>query len=193
MSQIEEQNVVNQILNGNIHAFELIVNDFKERVINICFSYTNDLTDAEDISQEVFIEVYKSLHQFKKQASLATWIYRIASNKSIDHIRKRKRLKRGSELTGYLEDQKNIDWVTQNQSTPMDEVIQIQRKELLYYGLSKLPKRQKEAFVLTQIEGFDQKSAAEILETSVKSIESLVIRGKKKLKSVLEKQIKYYL
>lgn len=193
MNQIEEQEIVDQFLGGDIQVFEVIVNDFKDRVMNICFSYTNDLNDAEDVSQEVFIEVYKSLRQYKKQSSLATWIFRIASNKSIDFIRKRKRLKRGNSLTSYLEDYKNIDWINQGQQNPADELIQEQRKQLLYFGLSKLPTRQKEAFVLTQIEGFDHKSAAEILQTSVKSIESLVVRGKKKLRSMLEKQIKDYM
>lgn len=193
MGQVEEQEIINQVLDGNIYSFETIVNNYKERVINICFSYTNDQNDAEDISQEVFIEVYKSLNQYKRQAALATWIFRIASNKSIDHIRKRKRLKRGSALTSYLDDSINEDWMIHRQHNPADELIQEQRKQLLYAGLSKLPTRQKEAFVLTQIEGFDHKSAAEILKTSVKSIESLVIRGRKKLRAVLEKQIKDYL
>lgn len=193
MSQIEEQEIVDQLLGGDIQIFEVIVNDFKDRVMNICFSYMNDLNDAEDVSQEVFIEVYKSLSQYKKQSSLTTWIYRIASNKSIDFIRKKKRLKRGSSLTSYLEDYKKADWINQSQQDPAEELIQEQRKQLLYLGLSKLPTRQKKAFVLTQIEGFDHKSAAEILQTSVKSIESLVIRARKKLRLVLEKQIKDYL
>lgn len=193
MSQIEEQGIVDQLLGGDIQIFEVIVNDFKDRVMNICFSYVNDLNDAEDVSQEVFIEVYKSLSQYKKQSSLATWIYRIASNKSIDFIRKKKRLKRGSSLTFYLEDYKKADWINQSQQNPAEELIQAQRKQLLYLGLSKLPTRQKKAFVLTQIEGFDHKSTAEILQTSVKSIESLVIRARKKLRLVLEKQIKDYL
>lgn len=191
MNQQEEQIIVNQILDGDIQLFELIVDNFKERIINVCFSYTNNLTDAEDISQEVFIEVFKSLQQFKKQSSLSTWMYRIASNKSIDYIRMKKRLKRGVSQTFYLEDQKNIEAVIDND--PLDELIQEQRKEFLYFGLAKINDRQKRAFVLTQIEGFDHKTAADIMDTSVKSIESLVIRSKKKLKSLLKKQIREYL
>lgn len=193
MVQQEEQGIVKEILAGNMRSFELLINDFKERVINICYSYTNNLADAEDISQEVFIEMYKSLKKFKGDASLSTWIFRIASNKSLDHIRKQKRVKRGAGLTSYIEDFKNNDWSSGSMSIPDNELIVTQRKELLYYGLSKLPSRQKEAFVLTQIEGLNQQEVSEIMNVSVKSIESLVMRGRKKLKSILEKQIKQYL
>ncbi|SMO77937.1 RNA polymerase sigma-70 factor, ECF subfamily [Saccharicrinis carchari] len=193
MVQQHEQDIVDRIIAGDMRAFELLVNNFKERVINICFSYTNNLTDAEDISQEVFIELFKSLKKFKGDAALSTWIFKIASNKSLDHIRKQNRIKRGAGLTTYMEDLKNNDWADGNKAVADSKLIDKQRKEWLYYGLSKLPKRQNEAFVLTQIEGMDQQAVSQIMGTSVKSIEALVARGRKKLKSVLAKQIKEYL
>ncbi len=188
-----EKEIIEQIVDGNMRFFESLVNDYKDRVINICYSYTNDLQEAEDVSQEVFIELFKSLKSFKGNSSLSTWIYRIASNKSLDHIRKTKRIKRGAELTSYIEDLKNSNWMDNAYGSPDVLIIQEQRKELLYYGLSKLSGRQKEAFVLTQIEGLTQQVVSEIMETSTKSIESLVLRARKKLKTMLEKQIKEYL
>ncbi len=193
MVQQNEQDIVERIIAGDMRAFESLVNDFKERVMNICFSYTNNLVDAEDVSQEVFIELYKSLRKFKGDAALSTWIFKIASGKSLDHIRKQKRIKRGAGLTSYIEDFKNNDWSAGNSGNPDNEMIHSQRKEWLYYGLSKLPNRQREAFVLTQIEGMDHQAVGQIMETTVKSVEALVTRGRKKLKSILEKQIKEYL
>lgn len=193
MVQQHEQDIVDRIIAGDIRAFELLVNDFKERVINICYSYTNNLTDAEDVSQEVFIELYKSLKGFKGDSTLSTWVFKIASSKSLDHIRKHKRIKRGAGLTSYIEDFKNKDWSDGNGGEPDNALIQKQRKEWLYYGLSKLPKRQKEAFVLTQIEGMDQQAVSQIMDATVKSVEALVMRGRKTLKSILAKQIKEYL
>ncbi|WP_083631159.1 RNA polymerase sigma factor [Labilibacter marinus] len=193
MDQVKELDIINQILAGNMREFESLVNDYKERVINICYSYTNDIADAEDISQEVFIEVYKSLKKFNAKSSISTWIFRIASNKSLDHIRKQKRIKRGADLTSYISDFKNNEWSVGAAEDPSDILIQEQRKELLYYALSRLQSRQKEAYVLTQIEGLSQQVVGEIMNTSAKSIESLLLRAKKKLKSILEKQIKNYL
>ncbi len=192
MIQVEEKINIDSLIEGDYNTFEVVVNTFKDKVINVCFSYVNNLADAEDIAQEVFIELYKSISNFKKQSSLSTWIYRIASNKSIDFLRNKKRIKRGSGKIDYLEDQNNnFDWRTNYYSTD-DLLVHQQRKELLHQAIEKLATRQKEAFVLTQIEGVDQKTAAEILETSIKSIESLVNRAKKKLRKILEKRISEY-
>ncbi len=192
MIQVEEKINIDSLIEGNYTTFELVVNAFKDRVINICYSYVYNINDAEDIAQEVFIELYKSISSFKKQSSLSTWIYRIASNKSIDFLRNKKRVKRGNGKVDYLEDNNNnLNWSTNSQNAD-DLLIQQQRKELLYEAIEKLSSRQKEAFVLTQIEGLDQKTTADILETSVKSVESLVNRAKKKLRKILEKRIAEY-
>ncbi len=173
--------------------FETLVNEFKNKVVNICFSYTNNLEDAEDVSQEVFIEVYRSIKNFKKESSISTWIYRIASNKAIDFLRKQKRLKRGSGRISYLEDFSRTDFSSSADQIADDPLIQEQRKDLLYSAISKLKDKQKQAFVLTQIEGMSQQQTAEVMNSTVKSVESLVMRARNKLRQILEKQIKHYL
>ncbi|MCW3788650.1 RNA polymerase sigma factor [Plebeiibacterium sediminum] len=194
MIQLEEKIDIDSLLEGNYAAFENVVNTFKNKVVNLCYSYVNNTDDAEDIAQETFIELYKTIKKFKKQSSLSTWIYRIASNKSIDFIRSKKRVKRGHGKISYLEDHQNIqEWGVPGSEQADERIIQQQRKELLYDALEKLSSKQKEAYVLTQIEGLDQKTTADILETTVKSVESLVIRAKKKLKQILEKRIKEFL
>lgn len=193
MLQQQNQDITEKIKAGDMRAFELLVNDFKERVMNICLSYCNNKTDAEDIAQEVFIEIYKSIRKFKGDSALSTWVFKIASNKSLDHIRKQKRLKRGASVTSYIEDLKNYAWADGNTMVPDSKLIEKQRKEWLYDGLSKLPKRQNEAFVLTQIHGMDQQGVSEIMDCTVKSVESLVLRGRKKLKSILSKRLKEFL
>jgi RNA polymerase sigma-70 factor (ECF subfamily) len=186
---ISKNNRANKLL----FDFESIVADYQDKVLNICYSYTNNIPDAEDIAQNVFIELYQSLNKFQYKSSLSTWIYRIASNKSIDFLRNTKRQKRGGGQITYLDDENNWGSNTVDADSADCELIQQQRKELLYKGLERLPTRQREAFVLTQIEGLDYKETADVLQTSVKSVESLVVRGKKKLKLVLIKHLKEYL
>ncbi len=194
MIQLEEKIDLDNLLEGDYNAFEHVVNSFKDKVMNICYSYTYNMDDAEDIAQEVFIELYKSIRKFKKESSLSTWIYRIASNKSIDFLRSKKRVKRGSGKISYLEDHlNNGEFVNIKVEEADERIIQQQRKELLYQAMEKLSTKQKEAYILTQVEGLDQKTTADILNTTVKSVESLVIRAKKKLKQTLEKRIKEYL
>jgi len=173
--------------------FEDVVNVFKDRVINICYSYVRKTVDAEDIAQEVFIEVFKSMDKFRGQSTLSTWIFRIASNKSLDYIRSNNRIKRGKNNVTYLEDseywKENVNAVT----SADEEIIDAQRRELFYNALSKLNSKQQEVYVLTQIEGMSQQEVADILKTTIKSVESMVVRARKKLRKVLEKHIKDYL
>jgi RNA polymerase sigma-70 factor (ECF subfamily) len=193
IKSLKKDRTENKILNEFHSDFESIVADYQDKVLNVCYSYTNNMPDAEDIAQNVFVELYQSLNKFQHNSSLSTWIYRIASNKSIDFLRKKKRQKRGGGHITYLDDEKN--WGRNGVAPDCTDcdLIQQQRKELLYWGLEHLPTRQREAFTLTQIEGLDYKETADILHTSVKSIESLVVRGKKKLKQVLIKHVKEYL
>ncbi len=179
-------------INGDSSAFEWIVNFYKNKVFRICYSYTNNEHDAEDVAQEVFIEIYKSMASFNQKSQISTWIYRIASSKSIDHIRKNKRKKRDQSVLSYLDDDQSY-MELESDGSASDAIANNQRKDFLYQGLSQLADRQKQAFVLSQIEGMTHKEIAEIMETTVKSVEVLIVRGKKKLKKVLEKQIKNYL
>ncbi len=183
---------IKQAIEGDRRAFECIVKSYKDKVFRICYSYTNSVHDAEDIAQDAFVEVYKSMGTFNQQSSVSTWIYRIASNKAIDHIRKHKRKKRDTGVLNYLDDDQNT-FEIEAEGSAAEDIISQQRRKFLYQGLNKLPERQKKAFVLTQIEGMTHKEVAEIMQTTVKSIEVLVVRGRKKLKQVLEKQIQNYL
>lgn len=173
--------------------FEDVVNVFKDKVVNICYSYVRRVEDAEDIAQEVFIELYRSMSKFKGQSTISTWIFRIASNKSMDYIRSNKRLKRGSNSTSYLED---VEYWKVNDADGKNadtDIIDKQRKELFYSALAKLNSKQHEVYVLTQIEGLTHQQVADILKSSVKSVESTVVRARKNLKKILEKHIKDYL
>lgn len=73
--------------------FNQIVHNYKDRILNVCYRFVLNKEDAEDLTQEVFIEIYKSFGSFKGDSGIYTWIYRIAVNKSLDFLRKNKRQK----------------------------------------------------------------------------------------------------
>ena len=95
--------LIEELKNGLPEAFRALVGQYCHHVVSTCYSFVNSREDAEDIAQEVFIEVYKSIHQFRNESDLNTWIYRICINKSFDLLRKQKRKKRMADLRGlYL-------------------------------------------------------------------------------------------
>lgn len=151
--------------------------------------------EAEEAAQDVFIEVYKSVDKFRGDAKLSTWMYRIATTKSLERIRKQKTQKRFAffqSLTGG-----DKDYETANHATFEHPGVVLENKEhaqTLFNTIKTLPDNQRIAFTLHKVEGLPYQEIAEVLETSVSSVESLMFRARKnlkqKLKSYYEKNFK---
>ena len=162
--------------------FESIVRKHQEKVRNTCFRFVKNAEDAEDVAQEVFLQVYESMSHFRGEAELSSWIYRIAVNKSLDFIRLKTRKKRFAKLTslfGFGEKDEVLDIpVPEN---PHNELEGKERKQILDWAVNTLPERQKTAITLSRYEGFSNKEVADIMDMSVSAIESLIHRAKKSL------------
>ena len=158
----------------------------QEKVRNTCFRFLKNKEDADDVAQEVFIQVYESMQSFKGEAGLSTWIYRIAVNKSLDFIRKKKRKKRFGQLTslfGFNEEKEEI--VLPAEGTPLQELENKERKQVLDAAIDKLPENQKKVVTLGKYQGFSNKEIAGIMDVSLSSVESLMHRAKKNLHDLL--------
>ncbi|MEL7002774.1 MAG: sigma-70 family RNA polymerase sigma factor [Bacteroidota bacterium] len=171
---------------GEEAAFKTLVESFQDRVYNTCLGVLRNAEDADDMAQEVFIEVYRSVNKFKEESSLATWIYRIAVNKSMELIRMRKRQKRFAWLTSLfgkedLYGEKHADFVH-----PGVQLENQERSKILFDKIEDLPENQRVAFVLHKIEGLAYSEIADVMKLSVSSVESLMHRAKKNLKKWLE-------
>jgi RNA polymerase sigma-70 factor, ECF subfamily len=160
--------------------FENIYNEYKKLVYNMCLHYLLNAEDAQDITQEVFVKVYQRHHQYNKEAaSLKTWICRIAINQCLDFLKAEKRGKRFGFLTAlfYPDSGEPItDAITINHPG-----IETEDKEALHNLLQiiyTLPENQKTAIILSKIEDRTQKEVAEIMNISIKAVESLLQRAK---------------
>lgn len=182
---------IQELKNGSQFGFKQLVESHKNKVINTCFGFVHNRADAEDIAQDVFVEVYQSVNNFNEDSSISTWIYRIAVNKSLDFIRKSKRKKRWAELTRINLDSKNeTDHWFADDNNPQLTLENLERIKILNSAIDTLPQNQRAAFTLHKYEDLSYKEVAEILNTSVSSVESLMHRAKINLQQKLEK---YYL
>nr|WP_299174693.1 RNA polymerase sigma factor [uncultured Allomuricauda sp.] len=168
-------------------AYSRLLDEYQAKVFNTCVSFVPNREDAEDIAQEVFVEVYHSVHKFKGNSKLSTWIYRISVNKSLEFIRKKSAKKRFGfmkSITGG-----DIPMDKSNYFTEFDHPgIQMENKEkseTLFNAINKLPEDQKVAFTLNKIDGLSYKEISEVTEKSVSSIESLLFRARKNLQKIL--------
>ena len=142
---------------------------------------------SEDITQEVFIQVYHSVAQFKGDSKVSTWLYRITVTKSLDFLRSKKRKKRFAFIQSLFGADSNEPLV--EQASFVHPGVQLENKEtaaILFRAVDKLPENQKTAFTLHKVEGLSYQEVAEVMEVSLSSVESLLFRAKSNLQSYLK-------
>lgn len=184
---MNEEELIQSIQKGDETAFKKLVDKYQLMVVNTCKSFVHRLHDAEDISQEVFIEIFHSAHKFRGESKLSTWIYRITVNKSLNYIRdhKKKSLVKsiGNTLFGMNE---RLDIPANTYADRPDLLTENnERKAGLYKAIDALPERQKVAFNLNKFENLSYREIADVMQLSVSSIESLIHRAKLNLQKAL--------
>jgi RNA polymerase sigma-70 factor, ECF subfamily len=180
--------MIKEIEAGNRLAAKQLVDSFQVRVYNICFSLLHNIHDAEDITQEVFIEVLQHLHTFRGDSELGTWIYRIAVNRSLNFIRKNKKLRWWKQVDDFLtfKETDSDEPLIYNQPTEQEE-----EKRILYKAIDSLPDNQRIAFTLNKIDEFSYNDVAQTMNISHAAVESLLHRAKLNLQKSLKKYYDY--
>jgi RNA polymerase sigma-70 factor (ECF subfamily) len=181
-----ETEIIKKLQQGDEQAFRQLVENYQKRVVNTCYGLVHSTEDAEDIAQDVFIEVFRSIQNFRADAKLSTWIYRISVNRSLNFIRDNKRRKwflKFEEATPAKNQQ--INSATLHRETPAAELEASERANILHQTVAALPKNQKTAFTLNKYEDLSYKEIAEVMELSVSSVESLIHRAKLNLQKKL--------
>ena len=183
---MDETQIISQLKAGDETAFQQVVDAFQKKVLNTCLGFVPNKHDAEDIVQEVFIEVFRSVHKFRGDSKLSTWIYRITTTKCLEHIRSKKRQKRKSffqSLIGMHENASRIKAFDYDHPGVLME--NKERSKTLFAAIEKLPENQRVAFTLNKVEGLSYQEVTEIMEVSLSSVESLLFRAKKNLQKYL--------
>jgi RNA polymerase sigma-70 factor, ECF subfamily len=179
-----ETEIIQKLQQGNEPAFKMLVETYQKLVVNTCFGLLQNTEDAEDIAQEVFIEVFRSIQNFRADAKLSTWLYRIAVNRSLNHIRDNKRRKWFQSFDDVVKE-KNLQLNQYASENPGTELENMQRANILHEAIGSLPENQKTAFTLNKYEDLSYKEIAEIMDISVSSVESLIHRAKTGLQKKL--------
>ena len=166
-------------------TIEEIVEKYQDRVYNTCLGFLKNEEEAQDLAQEVFINIFQHLARFKGDASLSTWIYRIAVYKCLEQIRKSRRLKRQGNILEM--DSKTDKIISTNPFYhPGVELENKERATILFGAIDQLAEPQKIAFTLHKVEGLSYEEISKIMEKSLSSIESLMHRAKMNLRTKLK-------
>jgi RNA polymerase sigma factor (sigma-70 family) len=183
---VTETELITQLKDGDQAAFRQLVEQNQDLVYNTILGLVQNETEAEDISQDVFIKVYEKISSFKGEAKLSTWLYRIATTTALDHLRMKKRKKRFgliSSLTGQADQE---DSQVPDFNHPGVSLDNKERSRILFRAIDQLPENQKAAFTLHKLEGLSYREISEVLQTSVPAVESLMSRANGNLRKYLE-------
>lgn len=184
---MNELELVERLKRGEEPAFKIIVDTWQNMVYNTALGILQQAEDAEDVTQEVFVEVYESVAGFKGDSKFSTWLYRIAITKSLDHIRKKKRKKRFAFLQSLFGLNEEEVAHAAEFHHPGVSLENKERAAVLFQAIDGLPANQKVAFTLHKLEGLSYQEVAEVMQTSLSSVESLMHRAKGNLRKWLEK------
>jgi len=181
-----DKELISGIINRDHTTIQYLVSTYHKKVIKTAYYFLHDMNDAEDLAQDVCIEILESAAHFKGNSSLNTWIYRIAVNKSLNFIRKNKRKQLFSQLESIFRKTDETTSLENIEPAIVDtQVDDAERRMILEKTISSLPENQRTAFILSKYDDMAYKEIAEIMNVSLASVEQLLHRAKMNLQKKL--------
>jgi RNA polymerase sigma-70 factor (ECF subfamily) len=177
-----------RVKRGDDAAFAELVDKYKQPVMNLNYRILRDATEAEDLAQNVFIQVHKSAHRYQATARFSTWLFTIARNLCLNELRRRSRHPADS-LEGAnpeTEDQPARQFEDYKTALPTDTLLHRELEEKIEQALSDLPETQRTALLLCRRDDLSYEEIAEIVGCSLSATKSLIHRGRETLKQQLK-------
>jgi RNA polymerase sigma factor (sigma-70 family) len=185
-----EVELIKKLQQGEQEAFKKVIDLYQNMVYNTIISIVQNEADAEDITQEVFIQVYQSVGSFKGDAKFSTWLYRITIAKSLDNEKRKRRKKRFAFMQSLFGEDGQAQYHPVEFNHPGVILDNKEKAGELFKALQKIPDNQRIVFTLNKIEGLNNNEIAEIMNITFYAVESLLARAKTNLKKELKT---YYL
>lgn len=184
-----EKELIRKAASGDLDAFEKLVQLKKEKVFWISFQITGNDEDSKDISQMVFLRLWKILKRFRAEKNFNTWLYRITVNMSIDYLR----AQRGRGKTIALEDLSGVLTESQEETSRPYHQMEVKDIQGIYNTLSRtLTPKQKAIFSLKEIEGFSTQEISRIMKISHSTIRNHLFQARQMMKRGLKKYFPEY-
>lgn len=175
---------IEELKQGKQSAFKALVDNYQQRVYNTCLGFVKNPEEADDLTQEVYIEIFRSILKFRMDSKLSTWIYRIAVTKSLESLRAKKRKKRFAVLRSlFYQDDSALEIPDYEHPGVIAE--NKERGKIIFQAMEKLPESQRTAYTLHKVEGLSYEEISNIMKKSISSIEAIMHRAKSNLQKYL--------
>lgn len=186
MTREEEARLVREIRAGDGDAFETLVREHQTRVYNLALRMTGSEEDAQDIAQETFLKAWRTMGKYRGECSLGSWLYRIASNLSIDLLRKNKRQQREKivSLEDNGEDGRTLE-LPDLREEPQTILEREENRRAVWACLEKLPEEQRLILVLRDVNGLSYEEIGASMGLEMGTVKSRIFRAREKLANLL--------
>ena len=183
MTTTNDQDLIANILDGDTNAFSVLVNRYKDLVFSLALKMLKNRDEAEEVSQDAFVKVYKSLSQFKGDSKFSTWIYKVTYNSCLDRLKQYK--KNYSNVA--------IDEFTENQILTIDNALETmlvqERKTAIKVCLNQLPNDDNVLLTLYYFEELSLEEISKIVGIKANNVKVKLFRSRKKLASILKERL----
>jgi RNA polymerase sigma factor (sigma-70 family) len=192
LKKLSDIELVKQALNGNDSAYTELMNRYKKKVEIIVSQLVKKEFDVEDLVQEIFTKAFTSLSTFKSEFSFSTWLYKIATNHCIDHIRKRKistySLDEELELEEDTVHREIPDW----SKTPDYELLRKEKNEIIHQAINSLPEHYRKVIILRHFEDKSYEEIAKELKLPIGTVKVHLFRARELLYKKLKDKLRHY-
>ena len=176
-----DKELIDGIKNKDEKSFREFVDKYQSLVLNVCNNFLHCRSDAEDLTQEIFVEVFLSIDKFRYESKLSTWLYRMAVNRSLNFIRNNKKRKIIKSIGSFFFGDEQKEMQIPDYSTMYEDATEEEneRIELLHKAIGALPENQRIAFTLSKFDRLSYNEITEIMNLSLPAVEGLIHRAKK--------------
>ncbi|MCX8092667.1 MAG: sigma-70 family RNA polymerase sigma factor [Candidatus Goldbacteria bacterium] len=189
---MDEKELIKKIIKGEKEYFREIINKYKNLIYNHSRNFLRNAQEAEDVTQEIFINIFNNLNRFRGDSKLSTWIYRITVNTCKNKLKQMKRLK--ANIIEEIDDdndetRKIIEDIRENEEKEPDNIFkQKNLRSAIYKNMKTLSDEQRTVIILRDINGLSYEEIAKIMKISVSAVKSKLFRARENLRQKLEKE-----
>jgi|SRR5579875_121628 len=183
----DESSLVTDLQAGSDVAFDWLVTYYHASVYNVIYGILSDRSDAADVTQEVFLKAFRGISAFRRGSSLKTWLYRIAVREALNHRRWwRRHCRNEVSLDAPVNEHQPALDVRDAEATPFEQLATREMQNAVQNALRDIPEVYRSAVILRDLEGLSYEEVAEVLETSVATVKTRILRGRRALKELLD-------
>jgi RNA polymerase sigma-70 factor (ECF subfamily) len=191
-SRAEDARLIQRALRGDQFAYKQLMKKYHDPIFNLVYRMIHDKQQVEDLTQETFVKAFASLKYFNEEYAFSTWLYKIATNSSIDFIRKKKLNTFSIDKPVAMEESDFSFELPDTTYQPDKTLIQHQRTSMIEEAIAQLPEKYRRVIVLRHTEERDYAEIAKMLKLPIGTVKAHIFRARELLNKALRERMKHY-